>query len=64
MIIMIIIVSFANRFSVDAETGQLTISQVMRTDAGEISCLVENRAGKISQVAMLNVNIFLIEFIH
>jgi len=43
------------RFSVDAETGQLTISQVMRTDAGEISCLVENRAGKISQVAMLNV---------
>jgi len=43
------------RFVIDELTGRLTINDVKRSDAGDISCLVENSAGKISKVVNLHV---------
>ena len=43
------------RYTIDEQRGTLTISNVMRSDAGDIKCLVENQAGKIDKAASLNV---------
>jgi hypothetical protein len=43
------------RYTIDEQRGTLTISNVMRTDAGDIKCLVENQAGKIDKAASLSV---------
>jgi len=43
------------RFTIDEQTGRLTIAQVKKEDAGEFKCLVENRAGKVEKSATLAV---------
>lgn len=44
-----------DRVIIDELTGQLTINDIKRTDAGDIKCMVENSAGKIEKTATLNV---------
>jgi len=43
------------RFIIDELKGQLTINDVKRTDAGAVTCFVENSAGKISKTVNLHV---------
>ncbi|XP_071441374.1 fasciclin-2 isoform X2 [Hetaerina americana] len=47
--------SSAGRFSVDKNTGVLTIISVHREDEGELKCVAENAAGRIEHTAKLSV---------
>lgn len=44
------------RFIIDELTGRLTITEVKRTDEGDIKCIAENRAGKVQKSAYLKVS--------
>lgn len=43
------------RFIVDEQTGELRILDAKKIDEGEITCVAENRAGKITKSAILKV---------